>query len=437
MNQRKPRFVCFFALTLGIFSSPWLFAQWNNPPSKKFLENGLTVIMQQDDSSAITVMEIFIKGGRRAEPAGKEGLSYLTTRLSLEIPDQGKAIALMEKSSRYMMASKGDFSLIHIECLTDFLADTLEVFSAILKDPLFSGIRFDRVVEDMNDQRKIENDDNINIGHLTHLRTFLGNLGYAGSAFGEETALKKIKVRDVEGFYKSYFSAGNMILAVVSDLDGGKLIEMLNKYFGSLSPGKPQERISMGAQKDFPELPKETVIEKDTKQNLVSLGFALPRISRKNYALNTLLDILLGKGPGSRLWPLRSEEKLAYNVNSRTTFMIEGGFLEVFLETDSPKRDTAKEALKKVIARLHEQGVTSDELQEAKTMVKANFLRTNETKEKRVETLGSFEALGLGIDYFKGYFAEIDAVTVDAINDYIKDVLDPQKAALIVVGPKK
>jgi len=437
MNPKKPLCARFFSLGFGILLPSLIFGQWNNPPSKKILENGLTVIMQQDDSSAITVVEIFIKGGRRAEPSGKEGLSYLTTRLSLEIPDRAKAIALMEKSSRYMMASKGDFSLIHIECLTDFLADTLGVFSAILKDPLFSGIRFDRVVEDMNDQRKIESDDNLNIGHLTHLRTFLGNIGYAGSVFGEETALKKIKVRDVEGFHKSYFSAGNMILAVVSDLDGGKLLEMLNKYFGSLPPGKAPEGISAAAQKDLPELPLETAVEKDTKQNLVSLGYALPRISRRNYALNTVLDILLGKGPGSRLWPLRSEQKLAYNVNSQITAMIEGGILEAFLETDSGKRETAKEGLKKVIARLHEQGVSSDELLEAKTMVKANFLRANETKAKKVETLGSFEALGLGIDYFKGYFAEIEAVTVDEINAYIKDVLDPKKASLIVVGPKR
>ncbi|MCK4942370.1 MAG: hypothetical protein KAS65_02280, partial [Candidatus Aminicenantes bacterium] len=56
--------------------------------SKKLqLENGIGLIVDQDPSSRTTVIQILIKGGKQAEPALKNGLAYLTTRLSIELPD--------------------------------------------------------------------------------------------------------------------------------------------------------------------------------------------------------------------------------------------------------------------------------------------------------------------------------------------------------------
>ena len=52
-------------------------AQSENTAFKEItLENGLRVIHEHDDSSQITVVQFFIKGGQRAEPAGKAGLAY-------------------------------------------------------------------------------------------------------------------------------------------------------------------------------------------------------------------------------------------------------------------------------------------------------------------------------------------------------------------------
>lgn len=436
MKNRARTALAFLAPALLMIFPQGLLSQWKNAPQKKILENGLTVIIQKDEASSVTVLEILIKGGKKAEPAGKEGLSYLTTRLALEIPDQSKAIEFMEKSSRYMMTTKGDYSVIHIECLSEFLENTLGVFIQILEDPLFTGIRIDRIKEYMNNQRKIEGDDNINVGHLAQLRTFLENLGYGGSINGEEESLKKLKARDIEAFYKNYFWAGNMILVAVSDLDGEELFGILQKHFGSFPSKKPAESSPLLSSDKSPSDEKETVIEKDTKQALVSIAFALPKISPKNQALAVLLENLLGKGPGSRLWTLRTEEKLAYNVNAQTTIMKEGGILEAYLESDGTKCDAAKEALKNIIQELYEKGISSAELQEAKTLVKSNFLRANETKDKRTGTFGQFEALGLGFDYFAKFFGEVDAVTLDEINGYMKEVLNPEKSALVIVGPK-
>jgi zinc protease len=181
---------------------------------------------------------------------------------------------------------------------------------------------------------------------------------------------------------------------------------------------------------------KNAYIERDTKQSFVSLAYPLPGITPRSYALFYLVENLLGKGPGSRLWPLRAEEKLAYNVNCRVTQMQEGGILEAYLETENAKTDLALAGLEKKLAVLSAQGITAEELQLTRTAAKANFLRDNEFKAMRAATLGSFEALGLGTGYFNEFVSLLDALTVEEVNAVLKNDLDPGKGFEVVVGPK-
>ena len=416
-------------------------AQKTDPIRRAVWENGLTVITETDDSSPITVLEIVVRGGRRSDPAGREGLSYLTTRLTLEIPDESKVRELMEKSSRYQMTSRGDESVIHLECLTEFLDDTLAVLLRILDDPLFSGLRIQHVRDFMDNQRQIEADDNLSLGRIALLEALLGPLGYGGSAYGAKTALAAIRAREIQAFYEERYRPANMILVSISDLAPADLDSVLRKHFGRFKAGKtppppaPAGKAPESIRAATPT--RETIIEKDTLQVLVSVGFALPAASPKTYAAGLLLESLLGNGPGSRLWPLRTERKLAYDVNARAEMYSAGGLFEAYLETDGAKRDEARNALTEALRSVWESGVVEDELSAAKAFARTDLLRSNETKSRRASTLGELEALGLGAERFSGLFADLDSISLAEINAFIREWLATEKGWLVLVGPKR
>lgn len=224
-----------------------------------------------------------------------------------------------------------------------------------------------------------------------------------------------------------------MIAAVSSDLEEEELFKICTKYLEKFPGGSPpQSKPEFFSKKEE----KKIFIEKETKQSVVSLAFPLQKLTARNFALGFLLETLLGKGVGSRLWPLRAKERLAYNVNSRATRMREGGILETYLETDHAKEETAMEALKKVLNQLFEKGLIEEELEVTKTQSKASFLRNNETKEAKTFNLAAFEGLGLGYEFLNNFFKEINAITLEEINAYLKDVLDPEKGMEVIVGPK-
>jgi zinc protease len=422
---------------LGLFSVSSLHAAtgdsaWSGPVAqKRTLKNGLTLISEKDDSSATTVIQILIKGGKRAEPADRAGLAFLATRLAVEVPDDDKVQELISMASRFQVAVKGDFSMIQVECLSGQLEATLKILAKIVRDPLFSGFRIDSVKKHAEHQGRIEEDDSIVLGHLAALRAFSGSPGYGGSIYGDKKSLGAVKGKDISDFYKRYFVSPNMILALSSDRpDAADLVENSFREFPS-SPPPPAEAAVLRVPEG-----REIFLERETRQAFVSLAFPLPKLSPRNYALGLLLENVLGKGPGSRLWALRAERKLAYTVNAVATQMMDRGIMEAYLETDKDKRKEALDGLRGVLSGLSQNGVSDEDLGVARTSVWANFLRDNETKPERMLNLASFEAMGLGLEFFYRLRSELDGVTLGDFTAYLKGTLAPENAVAIVIGPK-
>ena len=401
---------------------------------KKTLENGLSLIYQKDASSSITVIQILIRGGQSAEPENKQGLAYLTTRLALEIPDQIIAQNLMSQASQVYTLCQGDYSLINITSLSENLDETLNIISQIILDPLFSAIRIDFIKKQMDYRKKMQEDDSINVGRNAALEKFFAGTSYGGSVLGNKESLKAVKKKDIKSFYNTHFIAGNIIVAAISDMEEKALCRIIENSLTKFPAGKVED-----AKPTTGSLPEklDVYIEKDTQQYFISRAFLLPEVTAKNYTLSYMVENLLGKGFNSRLWALRTQQKLAYTVNSKATQMKFGGLLEAYLETDKEKKETALEALKTVMNELFESGITGEELEVTKTFSKASFLRDNETKTIRARNLALFEALGLGFTFLDRFSEEIDAISLEEINAFIKEFLDPEKGVEVIVGPKE
>lgn len=436
MNQ-KPVFLCSCLLMCSVLAmgggSLNGLSQLGGNTDVFQLSNGLKILFQFNDSSEITVCQIFIQGGKKAEPHGKEGLSYMTTRLTLEFPDRSTFQKMMEQATELNISGRMDYSQICIACLSDFFEETIALTSQILSKPLFSSIRIDSIKKMMIQVKEIEEDDPLVLAHQTVLDNYFSDTPYSYSVYGTETSLKAIRKRDVDKFYEDHFRADQMFLVVSSDLSPTKIQEILEAHFGGISPLSVKESIVPVAIR-LPDERKHS-IEKDTEQTLVMSAFPLPPMSPRNLILSYFLYYHIGHGANSELWPLRMEERLAYTVSTRLALFAEGGVLEAYLETDNEKQDVAASAMLEILTDFYEKGLTEEELASAKSYYKGAFLREIESKEGRTQKLGDFEALGLGIEFLDRIFQEIEATTLDELNSFIKTNLDPKKRLDVRVGP--
>ncbi len=381
----------------------------------------------------MTVVELFVPGGKGAVPAGKDGLAYLATRLTLEIPDFTVAQDIMAQATRIRVSVLEDCSVISLECLSENLEDALRVGSEIIQNPLFSGLRIDNVKRVMSLYAKGDEDDAVAMGHDAAMAAFFRSQGYGGPTYGTETSLKAIDKKDVTSFYVRLFTRAGVFFSVCSNLDREKVRPLLEKYFSKF-PAAPAAGLSPTAS-SLPE-GREIVLEKGTKQSYVARAFLLPPATPADYAKGYLLEVLLGVGPGSRLWDLRAAERLAYNVGARSTWTKGSGVIEAYLETENLKKDKAVAALETILMSLREKGVSEDEMRMTKTLARAQLLRSSEAKKFRAQMLGFWRVLGLTFDDLDGICARFDAVTAAEMNAFIREFLDPAKSILVIVGGK-
>jgi predicted Zn-dependent peptidase len=402
---------------------------WKNQPEKVVVNDHLSFLYQQDLSSKITVIHILVNGGKRAVPVSQRGLSFITTGLAVEMPDIDEVRQLMQSATVHYYHVHSDYVTISIRSLTENLEKTLKIIARVLRKPLFSGLRISNVKRYLKHRQKAEEDSPELLMELTFFKSLFTS--YAGSVYGDPESLKKIKRKNILNFYKRFFNHANMVISVCTDLSKAEIIPIISKNFDSFPAGETQPLETVQA--SVPEK-KEFFLKKDNQQVLISFGALLPGMSRKNFALIYMLENLLGKGIGSKLWPLRAKKELAYSLKTRFIQMQDAGLLTIFLKTDISKREEAHQALKGLIIDLYKNGITSEDLAITKVRSQADFLRDNETKERRTQWLAYFEALGVGFDYLEAFFSHLDQVTLEDLNTYLKKVLNPDQLLEVVIG---
>ena len=297
-------------------SSGTLGAPWKERPEKFTLTTGLPCVYQKDQSSPTTVVGLFAPGGKSAVPPGLDGLAYLTTRLTLEIPDEAMVQDLMSQATRLSLLCSEDFTAVLIECLSENLEDALRVAGKIIQDPLITSLRINRTKEMMKLYGRSEEDESTVAAHNAVMKAFFSGAGYGTAVYGTEESLGAIDRKDALAFYRRFFTKSNLFFCIGTDIEKEPVRALLEKYFAKFPDGD-LAAIAPAP----PALPsnREIALPKDTKQTYISRAFALPAPDAPNQAKGYLLETLLGKGPGSRLWGLRMTEKLAYSVDAEVT----------------------------------------------------------------------------------------------------------------------
>jgi predicted Zn-dependent peptidase len=352
--------------------------------------------------------------------------------LALEIPDEEKVRDLMAQATRTSFVCAEDFSAVVVECLSENLEEALKVTGRIVTSPLLSGLRVSRAKELLSLYAREEADDPVSAAHAAAMAAFFRGAGVGSALYGTEESRKAIDRKDVQAFYRRHFVRSSVFFTAVSDLGPATVRGLLEKHFAGFPDAGPP---AVPAPTPGPPGERDIVLARDTKRSFVGRAFPLPAPSAADHALGVLVEAVVGRGPGSRLWPLRAEGRLAYTVDSRLTWTRGGGVLEVFLETSAEKAGRAAEALDGVLERLRVDGLAEGEFEAAKAMAAAAHLRAVEGKAARVRLFSGLEVLGLGFGHVAGLGAALDAVSPEALDGFIKDVLAPERAIRVVVGP--
>ncbi|WP_375495352.1 M16 family metallopeptidase, partial [uncultured Nostoc sp.] len=180
---------------------------------------------------------------------------------------------------------------------------------------------------------------------------------------------------------------------------------------------------------------------------LLQVVYPLPDANQPDVPAVDVMDYILTEGRNSRLYQALVESGLASEVTASVTSLRESGWYEV-LVTAGSKQDLKKidSMLSSAIANVAEKGVTSEEVEQAKTQLIADVILSNRDITSQAMRLGTDETTVGDYRYTDRYLAAVrlvkptDVVTV--INKYLtKEVrtvgfFEPTQKIIAEVGDK-
>ncbi|MBN3959987.1 pitrilysin family protein [Nostoc sp. NMS8] len=400
---------------------------------KTVLENGLTVLTKEVHTAPVVTVQVWYKVGSRNEESGVNGIAHQLEHMMFKgtrnRPIQfGRLFSVLGSDSNAFTsydqtAYYGTVERNKLKALLVLEADRMQN-SHIEPEQLASE---KRVV--ISELQGYENSPEYRLNRAV-MQAVFPNHAYGLPVGGTKADVEKFEVEQVEKYYRNFYNPDNAVLVIVGDFQTANTLETIKETFGKIprgqEGGREQGAGSRGQEAGVisPSLSTPIVLREPGVGRLLQVVYPLPDANQPDVPALDVMDYILTEGRNSRLYQALVESGLASEVAASVTSLRESGWYEV-LVTAGSKQDLKKIdlMLSSAIANVAEKGVTSEEVEQAKTQLIADVILSNRDITSQAMRLGTDETTAGDYRYTDRYLAAVrlvkptDIVTV--INKYL------------------
>jgi zinc protease len=416
----------------------------NRQVARFALDNGISVIVQENHATPTVALRASVPAGSLLEPQDRPGLAGFTAAMLSRGTQQrsalGFATALEDVGASLGAGADTLVTTITGSALTRDFDLVLDLFAEMLRQPAFPAADLERLKGEAlaGIAQSKTNPDRV-AGRAFERAVYPPGNPLRPETFEEsEAAVTALTREDLVAFHRRQYGPDRMILVVAGDVTPDQVREALQKRLGDW-PRNPETRPILAP--DVPLQAAPTSIEiaiADKSQSAIVWGHAggLRRSDPDFYATQVLSLILGGGALTSRLGTsIRDDQGLAYSVYSYFDASLFPGPFRTVLGTNPANTKKAIAALETEVGRMRRDGVTAREVDEAIAYLTGRFPLRLETNGGIAEILWAMEFFNLGTDYIDRYAGYYRAVTVQQVNQAARTHLHPDRATVVVGGP--
>ncbi len=362
------------------------------------LSNGLRVIVHQDLSTPMAVVNIMYDAGARDEDPSKTGFAHLFEHLMF-----GGSVNIADYDEPLQMAG-GENNAYTTNDLTNYYvqlpAENLETAFWLESDRMLS-LAFDE--KSLEVQRKVVCEE----FKEHYLNKPYGNAWfkmrelayqvhpYKWMTIGKELShIETATLDDVKKFFFKYYRPVNAVMVVAGNVTVENVKVLAEKWFGDIPAGEkyvrnlPQEPV----QKEARRLEIKSKVPLDAFYKCWHMA---DRLDQRYYITDLITDMMGGSGSSRLYQALVKEQKLFSNIECYHFGSTENGLLAI--EGKLVKGVSMAEAEKAVEAeldKLKKEGVTENELQKVKNKTESMIAFEDMSVMSRANSLAYYEVLG-------------------------------------------
>lgn len=397
---------------------------------------GLTAWLVEEPSIPFMALEIRFRGGASLDAPGKRGAVNLMAATleegAADLDSQGFAEAVESLAARFQYRAWDDELAISAQMLTENRDAALALLKTTIDAPRFDEAAVERVRAQVLANIRSDAQDPDTIAQQTFDALAHGDHPYATDRDGTVESVSALTRDDLIEAHARTMARDRVFVAAVGDITAEELGPMLDTLLGDLPasgpplPGPAPFLLDGGV----------TVVDFDVPQSVAIFGHAgIPRDDPDFFAAFVLNQILGGGNFSSRLMEeVREKRGLTYGVYS---YLVAKDNADLVLGQVASANDRIAEAIEVIRGewqRIRDEGVTDEELSDAKTYLTGAYPMRFDGNARIAGILAGMQLSGLPIDYVETRNGKVEAVTQEDIRRVAARLIDPEALHFVVVG---
>jgi zinc protease len=398
------------------------------------LKNGLTVLVHEDNSTPMAVMNILYDVGARDENPDKTGFAHLFEHLMF-----GGSINIPSYDEPLQMAG-GENNAFTTNDLTNYYlelpAANLETAFWLESDRMLS-LAFSKKSLDV--QRKVVCEEfkehylNKPYGDVWFL---LREMAYKQHPYRWMTIGKELKhieeatLEDVKAFFKQYYNPANAILVVAGQVKTDQVKTLAEKWFEPIPAiQKPVRQLPVEPPQIKAE--RQTVYKDVPVDAFYKVWHVYPRSDQRYYVTDVITEIL-GGGGSSRLFHLLvKEKKLFSQIDCYHLGSMDPGLLTIEGKlVQGVDIATAEQAVMEVVQQLMQEGITEHELKKCINRTESAMTFEDMSLVNRASSLAIYELMG-DANLINSELQRYQSITCDDVQQVSREIFREENSCTL------
>ncbi len=360
------------------------------------LDNGLHVILHQDNSTPIVAVSVMYHVGSKNEQPDRTGFAHFFEHLMFEgSPNigRGEYMKMVENAGGELNANTDFDRTYYYEVLpSNQLALGLYLESErMLHLKIDSiGVETQRKVVKEERKQRLDNQPYGKIWEVTFKDAFKVS-PYRWMPIGSAQYIDKASIDEFRNFYKTYYVPQNAVLSIAGDIQIDDAKELISKYFSGIPRGTKE----MYRPKVDEPVQQSQII--DTTYDTIQLpalveAYHIPAVGTEDYYPISMLTTLLSGGRSSRLYKkLVDETQKAVYVGAFPAALENPGlFISLAIANQGVDADELKKLIDQEIDRVKDSVITDEEMEKLRNQVETDYVNQNATDAGIAENLAYY-----------------------------------------------
>ncbi len=391
------------------------------------LDNGLRVLVHEDKSTPMAVLNVLYDVGAKDESFDKTGFAHLFEHLmfggSKNIPSYDEPLQV----------AGGENNAFTTNDLTNYYcqlpAENIETAFWLESDRMLS-LAFSK--KSLEVQRKVvceefkEHYITKPYGDVWHKMRELAYTTHPYRWMTIGASLKHVEdatLEDVKAFFYKHYTPSNAILVVAGNIETAQMKVLAEKWFGSIPAGEKYNR-------QLPVEPKQNAsrfleVKSNVPLDALYKCWHMPARMDDRYYASELISDILGGGGSSRLFQsLVKEKQLFSNIDCYHFGSTDAGLMTIEGKiVKGVNIKDAENALMEEIKKLVENGISTTELEKVKNKAESALAFEDMSLMNRASNIAMYENLGEA-ELINTELSKYQAVTADELLQQARIIFD-------------